>query len=123
LQTHKNGPTSLIKALDQEGITGTHTTVFMYDNNVPQGHDSILFGVINAQSKEIVINDVEKMKVWLRKSNLSVKIELPTVYEYNTEYSVELYTGTELTIEEYFEPLNKRGYDLKMSSLSFDCKL
>ncbi|KTD23476.1 coiled-coil protein [Legionella lansingensis] len=114
LQTHKNGPQSLIKALDQDGIEGTNTTVLMYDNNVERGKDSILFGTINAQTKEIIIKDPEKMKSWLKKSNLNTSIDFPKVYSPDAVHSIELYTGEEMTIEKYFEPLVKRGYKLTM---------
>jgi hypothetical protein len=117
LQTHKNGPQSLIKALDQDGIEGTNTTVLMYDNNVERGQDSILFGTINAQEKEIIIKDPEKMQAWLKKANLNKDIEFPQAYDPDIEHSLDLYTGPELSIEEYFKPLLSRGYTLTVTPI------
>ena len=114
LQTHKNGPQSLIKALDQDGIIGTNTTVLMYDNNVDRGKDSILFGSINAQAGEIIIKDPEKMQAWLKKANLNKGIDFPQEYKPDVEHSLDLYTGPEITIEDYFAPLISRGYTLTM---------
>lgn len=112
LRSHKNGPSSLINALNHDKVDGTNTTVLMYDNNVRSGEDSVLFGTINAQSKEIRIHDGTKLASWLKKCNLNGAMTFPAEYDETTEYSVPLYIGQEITMEEYFAPLLNRGYML-----------
>lgn len=40
---------------------------------------------------------------------LNTGIDFPKVYNPDIEHSLELYTGEEISIESYFEPLTSRG--------------
>lgn len=112
LKGHKKAPISIITALDQEGIIGTNTTVFMYDNNVTQGQDSILFCSINCQNGDIIIYDSEKLETWIDKSKLNMSIKFDTEYNPNKDHEVDLYTGPDISITDYFDPLKARGYQI-----------
>lgn len=111
-EAHKYAPESLIKALSQQGIRGTNTTVFMYDNNVAQGQDSILFGTINSQSQEICIYNEDMLLAWIKKMNIIMPKEFPKTYNPQVDLEIALYSDQEISIAEYFEPLTKQGYRL-----------
>ena len=109
LKAHRDATNSLIPSLAQANIAGTNTLVLMYDNNIP-GQAAQLFGTIDVRTKSVTIFDLEKMKAWVKKSNMA--ISLGELDEETQTYHVDLYPHPPISVDEYFSPLAKRGYHI-----------
>ncbi len=111
LKSHRDSVRSLIAAVNQVDIQGTTTTIVIRDNNGTPPPK--LIGTIDCSTGTISIFDKDAMEQMLKKVNMRTDVESVRHVDAEGHLDVDIYPTAAPTIDEYFQPLVDRGYNIQ----------